>query len=204
VGFPQYTPTGFAATVFGDRYAIHEGETFAQACQRVVRLIGMGAAVIVRGTSTPCHPPRRSPRAKRRKRGEKPWYRSGDRINPDVLKDPDHYIHTGEIGATPAAWHRLREFLAANPGTAITGLRLQGVKGKELTVLSHQHGYFFGFKGQAIVGGPQQHYVGIGYYDGHSVIINWLALPHFNHQFSEQRSKERAGFMLIENPEDGG
>ena len=104
----------------------------------------------------------------------------------------------------PAAWHRLREFLVANPGLAITGLRLQGVKGKELTVLSHQPGYFFGFKGQAIVGGPQQHYVGIGYYDGNSVIINWLALPHFNHQFSEQRSKERAGFMLIENTEDGG
>ena len=104
----------------------------------------------------------------------------------------------------PAAWHRLREFLAANPGLVIAGLRLQGVKGKELTVLSHQRGYFFGFKGQAIVGGPQQHYVGIGYYDGNAVIINWLALPHFNHQFSEQRSKERAGFMLIENTEDGG
>ena len=105
---------------------------------------------------------------------------------------------------TPAAWHRLREFLAANPGLRVTGLRLQGVKGKELTVLSHQQGYFFGFKGQAIVGGPQQHYVGIGYYDGNSVIINWLALPHFNHQFSEQRSRERAGFRLIENTEDGG
>ena len=104
----------------------------------------------------------------------------------------------------PAAWHRLREFLAADPGIAITGLRLQGVKGKELTVLSRQQGCFFGFKGQAIVGGPQQHYVGVGYYDGHTVIINWLALPHFNHQFSEQRSREKAGFMLIENPEDGG
>ena len=75
-------------------------------CRRsaLVRLIGMGAAVIVRGTSTPCHPSRRPPRAKRRKRGakrEKPWYRSGDRIDPDTLKDPDHYIHTGEIGASP-------------------------------------------------------------------------------------------------------
>ena len=70
----------------------------------LVRLIGMGAAAIVRGTSTPCHPSREPPRAKRRKKGEKrekPWYRSGDRINPDVLKDPDHYIHTGEIGASP-------------------------------------------------------------------------------------------------------
>jgi len=39
MAFPPYTPTGFAATVFWDRYAIHERETFEQACQRVAAFI---------------------------------------------------------------------------------------------------------------------------------------------------------------------
>ena len=35
----EYTPQGFAAKVFADRYAIHKEETFAQACERVARKI---------------------------------------------------------------------------------------------------------------------------------------------------------------------
>jgi len=33
----EYTPTGFALSIFQDRYAIHAEETFAQACERVAR-----------------------------------------------------------------------------------------------------------------------------------------------------------------------
>jgi len=39
MAFPPYTPTGFAATVFRDRYATQDGETFAQACRRVAGFI---------------------------------------------------------------------------------------------------------------------------------------------------------------------
>jgi len=49
VGFPPYTPTGFAATVFGDRYAIRDGETFAQACQRVAGFIAWAEEGAERG-----------------------------------------------------------------------------------------------------------------------------------------------------------
>ena len=68
----------------------------------LVRLIGLGAAVIVRGTATPCHPPRERPKAQRRDKGakrERPWYRSRDRVDLNILKAPEHYIHTGEVKA---------------------------------------------------------------------------------------------------------
>jgi len=35
----EYSPNGFALNIFRDRYAIHEEETFAQACERVSRTI---------------------------------------------------------------------------------------------------------------------------------------------------------------------
>lgn len=35
----EYSPEGFALSIFKDRYAIHEEETFLQACERVARLI---------------------------------------------------------------------------------------------------------------------------------------------------------------------
>ena len=35
----EYNPTGFAKQIFGDRYTIHEGETFPQASQRVAEYI---------------------------------------------------------------------------------------------------------------------------------------------------------------------
>lgn len=75
----------------------------------LVKLIGIGAAVIVRGTETPCTG-RRDKSQKKQKmspknsdklgqgknKGKLPWWRSGP-INKKILDKPDKYINEGEV-----------------------------------------------------------------------------------------------------------
>jgi len=77
----------------------------------LIKLIGMGAAAIVRGTDTPCHGGRGGKTTKKQKmspkgkdrlgegknKGEKPFWRDGP-VNKDILKDPERYIKRGEVG----------------------------------------------------------------------------------------------------------
>lgn len=68
---------------------------------RLIRLIGGGAAVIVRGTKTPCRGDRKSTTQKDRLgegkfKTEKPFWRDGP-INKKVLKNPEQYIKKGKI-----------------------------------------------------------------------------------------------------------
>ena len=66
---------------------------------RLVKLIGGGSAVIVRGTSTPCTGgPARKKKKQEKTKSEKetPFWRNGPR-NPKVLDNPERYIMTGEL-----------------------------------------------------------------------------------------------------------
>lgn len=76
----------------------------------LVKLIGAGAAVIVRGTETPCRGSRGGKTHKKQHRTpnitdklgqgknktEKPFWRDGE-VNKKVLKDPEKYIKRGEV-----------------------------------------------------------------------------------------------------------
>ena len=57
----------------------------------LVKLIGAGAAVIVRGTETPCHGGRKLPA-----KGKMPSWRDGP-VDKRILKNPKKYIAEGEI-----------------------------------------------------------------------------------------------------------
>lgn len=75
---------------------------------KLVKLIGPGAAVIIRGTEHPCHGGRGGKTKKKatkkldklgegKNKGEVPPWRDGP-VNKDVLKDPEKYIKEGKIG----------------------------------------------------------------------------------------------------------
>lgn len=97
-----------------------------------------------------------------------------------------------------SAWFRLRDFLKDNPNIKITCLRLQGSSGLKTTP-SNQAGYAFGNKFNQTHGGKPSDYVGIGYYDGNKVHIQWHRKPNFDHSYMETRTPEKAGFFLIKN-----
>lgn len=66
----------------------------------LIKLIGSGAAVIVRGTKNPCRGGRKREHLDRlgegKNKSEKPFWRDGP-INKKVLKNPEKYIKKGEI-----------------------------------------------------------------------------------------------------------
>lgn len=97
------------------------------------------------------------------------------------------------------AWARLAKWLKANPDVSITGIRLQGPKGVDIKTPPNQKGYFFGQKQHAVWGGPQQSYIGVGYYDGQKINVIWHRQPLFDHSFAEERTVANAGFFLIQN-----
>ncbi len=97
------------------------------------------------------------------------------------------------------AWARLSEWIKNNPTISITGLRLQGPKGIDIKMPKDQSGYFFGKKQRAVWGGPQQSYLGIGYYDGQNICVSWYRQPNFDNSFAEDRTVANAGFFLIKN-----
>lgn len=96
------------------------------------------------------------------------------------------------------AWARLAEWVKANPGVVITGMRLQGPNGVDVKMPPNQDGYFFGQKQVAVWGGAQSNYIGVGYYDGHIVNIAWYKQPNFDNSFTEDRTAAKAGFFLIQ------
>jgi hypothetical protein len=99
------------------------------------------------------------------------------------------------------AWARLAEWMKANPSVSITGLRLQGPNGVDLTMPPNQKGYFFGQKKAAVWGSTIQHdHFGVGYYDGQKINVSWHRQPNFDHSFTEERTVANAGFFLIKNP----
>ncbi len=65
----------------------------------LIRLIGGGAAIIIKGTTTPC---REESISKRQKLGstktEIPFWRTDEtgKVRKDILKNPEKYIITGE------------------------------------------------------------------------------------------------------------
>lgn len=75
---------------------------------KLVKLIGPGAAVIIKGTENPCHGGRcgrtkkKAPKKLDRlgegqHKGKVPPWRDGP-LNKDVLKNPDKYIAEGKVG----------------------------------------------------------------------------------------------------------
>jgi putative FmdB family regulatory protein len=72
-------------------------------CHRheLIKLIGIGGAVIIKGTETPCHGGRSNKKkldrlSEGKNKNEKPFWRDGP-INKSVLKNPKKYIEYGEI-----------------------------------------------------------------------------------------------------------
>jgi len=70
---------------------------------KLIKLIGIGAAVIVKGTKTPCHGGRSNVKPKNsdklgkgKNKGEKPFWRDGP-VDKKVLENPKKYIEKGEI-----------------------------------------------------------------------------------------------------------
>lgn len=100
------------------------------------------------------------------------------------------------------AWARLTKFMKANPQLQITCLRLQGPRGKEIVMPSNQKGYCFGYKHKKVHPGGETNFVGIGYYDGHKVLMRWFKTPNFDYSENQERTKENAGFLLIENSDE--
>jgi len=76
---------------------------------KLIKLIGSGAAVIVRGTENPCTGGRSIPTKKNIKKCKKldklgegknkcktPWWRK-DRVNKKILNNPEKYIQEGKV-----------------------------------------------------------------------------------------------------------
>jgi putative FmdB family regulatory protein len=70
----------------------------------LIKLIGAGAAAIIKGTTTPCKGEYRKPNlgsklGEGENKSEAPWWRSGEdkKVRKDILKNPKKYIKTGEI-----------------------------------------------------------------------------------------------------------
>jgi hypothetical protein len=69
------------------------------------KLIGAGAAAIVRDTTTPCHADKYTAYEKRLQNMKKlgtdsktpPWRGDGEPVNKAILADPEKYIQTGEV-----------------------------------------------------------------------------------------------------------
>jgi len=95
------------------------------------------------------------------------------------------------------AWIRLSRFLKENPTISVTGLKLQRPNGPEIIMPSNQQGYFLGKKQRKVFPGGEAEYLGIGFYDGSVVSCSFYKLPNFDHQITEDKSKAKAGFMLI-------
>lgn len=97
------------------------------------------------------------------------------------------------------AWIRLSRFMKENPTLSITGLKLQRPNGPEIIMPSNQEGYFIGKKQRKVFPGGEAEYLGIGFYDGSVVSCSFHKLPNFDHQITEDKTKAKAGFMLITN-----
>jgi len=70
---------------------------------KLIKLIGAGACVIVRGSETPCHGGRSIKPKSKDKLGEgknkikkAPWWRKDRSLDKTVLENPDEYIRTGK------------------------------------------------------------------------------------------------------------
>lgn len=62
---------------------------------KLIKLIGIGGAVIIRGTKTPCNGGIKSQKQKKKNK-PKPFWRNGP-VNTKILKNPTKYVETGEI-----------------------------------------------------------------------------------------------------------
>lgn len=98
------------------------------------------------------------------------------------------------------AWIRLTKWLKENPDISITCVRLQGPNNIDIATPPDQQGYFLGRRLQCVWGGPQSSCIGIGYYDGQKVNVNWYRQPLFDSSFAEERTVVNSGFFLIKNP----
>jgi len=97
------------------------------------------------------------------------------------------------------AWIRLSRFMKENPALSITGLKLQRPNKPEIIMPSNQQGYFIGKKQRKVFPGGEAEYIGIGFFDGSVVSCSFHKVPNFDHQFNEDKTKAKAGFMLIDN-----
>ena len=122
---------------------------------------------------------------------------------PDVrflasLSDGRTVIQGGGTG-NAHTWSLLAKFLQENPDIKITCLRLQAPGKDEIVMPSNQAGYYFGRKHIRVFQGGSANYIGIGYYDGNKVMMQWHRTPLFDHCIVEEVDPVVAGFFLIKN-----
>lgn len=100
---------------------------------------------------------------------------------------------------SPHAWRRLAGWIKSNSHIKITEMRLQLGQRQPIAMPPNERGYCFGKKGVMVQGGSNSDFVGVGYYDGQNVNLVWYRVPDFGYSFTETRTRENAGFLLIEN-----
>ncbi len=105
------------------------------------------------------------------------------------------------IPGVKSAWLRLKDFLHENPDITMTCIRLQAPGGHDIAMPSGQKGYCYGNRQHRVIPGGQSTYMGIGYYDGTKAAFRWFNITNFSSSFVEEKTKEKAGFFLIENHE---
>ena len=98
----------------------------------------------------------------------------------------------------PSSWIRLKQFLDANKELKIVEMSLY-MNGGEYVLPNNQTGYCFGRKKIGVWPGSKNMELScVGYYDGQAVKLFW-----FNSAGKvvkeETRTKEKAGFFLINN-----
>ena len=102
----------------------------------------------------------------------------------------------------PNSWLRLSDFIKQNPDIKILKLSLFHNNQLICDTPENQKGYVYG-KREIKVWPSQQKcsLIGIGYLDNDNVNIHWLQLPLLNNGYLETRTKDKAGFFLIQNSE---
>lgn len=98
----------------------------------------------------------------------------------------------------PHSWTRLKQFLQLNPDLKIIDFKLiEGNQSFDMPKL--QKGYCFGKKMVKIfMGNTEVQGTCVGYYNGDTVKLFWISSDG-EQVGTEERTKEKAGFFLIEN-----
>jgi len=100
----------------------------------------------------------------------------------------------------PHAWVRLSQFIRSNPQLKIESYKVMKRNGKIFNLPDNQMGYVFGLKKTKVYLAPggELDLVCFGHYDGKFCHMIWIN-NNAKEVLREKRTKESAGFFLIEN-----
>jgi len=101
----------------------------------------------------------------------------------------------------PRCWAVICDFIKNNKNLKVTKLTLK--KDSQNIILNtpeNQLGYFYGKKIlRDMIQNKTDEFIGMGYYDGDNVFVKWFNILDFSKCVNEIRTKQNAGFFLLEN-----